>query len=496
MKSALWGFISVFIFTFLLFTQSALSEDVIKLVDGGEVRGTIIEENPYEVKIQVKSTVVVFAREEIASIKKGFDFNVEFKNRHSNLPKNDADALFKLGVWCEENKHDKEAKECFEEAIKIDSNHSDARDRLGFKKYKSEWYTEENYYKEIGWTNYGGIWMPVEDKEKYEVGLVKRDDGKWVTKEEWDEEQKHIKPKPKPKPVDGKEVEEGDDSGDPAAEARLRERENKNPIPEKINERKAWIQEQLKVWRHHIESEHYIFLTNAPPDAARNYAKMMDKVYEEYCKIFGYKEKQKVPFLVHLHANQQEFMQVNRVGRGVGGFYDGSRIVCFMGSAGGLSLQTVLMHEGTHQFQGLIGPDMMKLTRVPGGIWMIEGLATYFECSEFDGGKIVIGLINKGRIGVLRNAMVTNRYVTLPSLVRMTQVGYGSFHYAHGWGACYFFIHADKKLLSRFKKYFMEFKKSGVDPVASFYKIICTGDFDETKLNEAWRKYIIALSTR
>jgi hypothetical protein len=136
---------------------------------------------------------------------------------------------------------------------------------------------------------------------------------------------------------------------------------------------------------------------------------------------------------------------------------------------------------------------MDALTAKPGGIWMIEGLATYFECSEFQEGKLVTGLVNIRRLGTLRSAMATNRYVRLPDLIRMTQRGYGVFHYAHGWGACYFFIHADKKLFSKFKEYFKEFRKTGIDPMEAFQRIFCTGTIDEEKLDKAWREYILNL---
>jgi tetratricopeptide (TPR) repeat protein len=491
---------ALLLFFFAFSPRPLFAQDVVKLVDGGEIHGRIVEETENFVKIETRGATVQVKRDEIATILKDFDFDSELKKRRSSLPAGDADALYKLGLWCEENKRGKEAKECFEEAVKINPEHLLAREKLHHKKHKGKWYTEEDYYKEIGWVNYGGVWMPKEDKDRYEAGLVKREDGTWIPKKEWDQEQKKIESKPKVKPEEkttsGKEPkpeEKPDDTGDPAAALRLKERKERNPIPENKEERKKWVSQQLSNWNNYYESKHYLFLSNTSPDITQSYAKMMDRMYEEYCRIFVYKEEQKVPFLVHLYGSQREFMQKDRKGPGVGGYYDGSKIVCFLGKAGTINTQAVLFHEGTHQFEGLIWPDMDALTAKPGGIWMIEGLATYFECSEFQEGKLVTGLVNRGRVGALRSAMATNRYVRLPDLIRMTQRGYGPFHYAHGWGACYFFIHADKKLFLKFKEYFKEFKKTGIDPVEAFQRIFCTGTIDEEKLDNAWREYILNL---
>jgi RNase P/RNase MRP subunit p29 len=324
MRSLILAGCALLLFFLAFSPHSLFAQDVVKLVDGGEIHGRIVEETENFVKIETRGTTVQVKRDEIATILKDFDFDSELKKRRSSLPAGDADALYKLGLWCEENKREKEAKERFEEAVKINPEHLLAREKLHHKKHRGKWYTEEDYYKEINWVNYGGVWMPKEDKERYEAGLVKREDGTWITKKEWDQEQKKIESKPKPeeKTTAAKETkpeEQPDDTGDPAAALRLKERKERNPIPENKEERKKWVNQQLSNWNNYYESKHYLFLSNASPDITQSYAKMMDRMYEEYCKIFVYKEEQKVPFLVHLYGSQREFMQKDRKGPGVGG---------------------------------------------------------------------------------------------------------------------------------------------------------------------------------
>jgi hypothetical protein len=482
------------------------AEDVIKLTNGQQLRGKIIDETEESVMLEGKYGVQEISRGEIESIKQGFDFDTEFKQKTSKLSVRDSKGWYELGVWCEGNRQPDKAKECYLKAVEADSDNVEARDKLGHRKYQGKWYeSEAEYYKARGWANYFGEWMPKDDMDKYKAGLVKQDDGTWVSRKVWEEKDKRRRAEElrkeeqekKEKAARGEKSKEDpgkDKSGDAGAAIRRKAGAfgRKNPVPEDKAERKKWINsyKQKLGWRNHYESKYYIFMCNGPADKTKYFAQLMDKMYTQYCTIFVYKVKQEQPFLVHMYKDQREFMAKDRKGPGVGGYYDGAKIVCFLGRAGNLNTQTVLFHEGTHQFQGLIWPDMGRLTRVQGGIWMVEGLATYFECAQLSGGKILTGQVNKGRHGTLAGAMRRNRHTKLPELIRMTQRGYSAYHYAHGWGLCHFMIHANSKLRSKFKKYFKEFKKEGVQPVAKFNEIF---PYDESKLDEEWKNYILNL---
>jgi len=503
MKTGIFLTILTLFVLFLLFPGIVCGEDIIRLTNGQELRGKIIEENNDSIVIDGKYGHQEIDRGEIESIQRGFDFESDFKRKASALGPRDSSGWYNLGLFCEENNEEEKAKECFQKAIKVDPENLAAREKLGHKKLQGKWYeSEADYYGARGWVDYGGVWMTPEDKDKYMAGLVKRDDGTWISKKVWDAEEKkrrveHIKKKEKEKKASGKEEDPGEDeSGDAGAAIRRKARKGamgrKNPVPKDKKERKNWVRsyKQQGGWNNHYESKYYLFISNGPPDKTKYYAQLMDQMYKEYIRIFAYKEKFEQPFLVHMYKDHQEFMSKDHKGPGVGGYYDGSKIVCFLGRVGSLNTQTVLFHEGTHQFQGLIWPDMGRLTGTPGGIWMIEGLATYFECAEIVRGGIATGQVNKGRLGTLRSAMAQNRYTKFGDLLRMVQRGYTAFHYAHGWGACYFLIHSSSKMRDKFKLYFKEFKKEGCKPIESFHRIF---PWDEDKIDHEWRNYILKL---
>jgi tetratricopeptide (TPR) repeat protein len=62
-----------------------------------------------------------------------------FQEKLSKVKDNDAKGFYELGLWCQQNKIEPQAKTMFEKVIEIDPNHSGARGKLGYIKYKNRW---------------------------------------------------------------------------------------------------------------------------------------------------------------------------------------------------------------------------------------------------------------------------------------------------------------------------------------------------------------------
>lgn len=67
----------------------------------------------------------------------------EYCQRAAKLPPRDAEAHFRLGVWCREKGLQQEAERCFREAIAVDSDHLAARLALGYSRYGTGWKRRE-----------------------------------------------------------------------------------------------------------------------------------------------------------------------------------------------------------------------------------------------------------------------------------------------------------------------------------------------------------------
>ncbi len=475
----------------LLLVASPLDAgDKIILESGGRYEGEILKETPDYVKIKTPAGVYTVYRDDIAKIVRGGDIWSELSSRKRRLKKSDTTGWYELGIWCQEQELWPEAIDCFHQVLQKDPDHDAARAELGYRKYHGKWVTDEQYYLERGWVIHEGDWVSPEDKEKLDQGLVQREDGSWGAPEK-DSGGSGRRPTPKvatgPKKTAGGGAEPaprrrppnpfgrgfGGGGARPPAKA---------PTPE---ERKANLA-RLKAsgsWKVGHSSKYYDLYSNGPEAEVKKLGKTMDEMCEEFKKIFAHKEEITQPFPIHLYASQQEFMSRTGRGQGVGGYYDGRKIVAFHGTLGGLTTESVLFHEGTHQFQGLVmGRNMWRAK-----IWFIEGLAVFFEASEFGKGKVRTGVIPKSRLANLKRAINSGTYVPLSQLLEMQQAQFGALHYAHAWGLIYFLVNGTKGGKERFKEYFFRQRDGDPNPSKSFEELF---NKPIDVIEKHWKEYI------
>ncbi len=200
-----------------------------------------------------------------------------------------------------------------------------------------------------------------------------------------------------------------------------------------------------------IVTAHYNIHCNSTAENAKRYADVMEALYKAYDKVFPEtyfprnRPEGKARNEVYIHANHQQFMDWTGSPPGVGGFFYPHpklrTVTAYHGSFGTSgSTEEVLAHEGTHQFQAMIFPNMMV---VP--IWVIEGMACYFgDGSEIERNKVEINVIPRDRLIGLQAAIEDGSYCTIPRLLRLPQGAFTGFHYGHGWGVFYWCLYGNK----------------------------------------------------
>jgi hypothetical protein len=465
---------AVGVVAFLLCSRSAAGEDRIKILDGGTVEGWIISEDENYILIRRKSGDIQQIKwDMIERIERGPKFEEEFNKRWSSLPDNNADAAFELGLWCEDRGHSAQAQKCFEKTVSIDPDHAVAREKLGHLFYGGKWYTNaEDYYKARGFVKFKEDWMPKEDKEKIEQGLVKLPDGSWVPRDSVKETQPSSASAPAhsaaKKPVDEKKV--------------WQRQARDDAFYEDFSGSVPWEQ------RHQIETKYYFLDTNVSMAHAKRYADMLDKIYEKYCKVFGEPSSPR-KCRVWIHKDQQDFMAVHHTG--AGGFYGGGRVVAYHGKFGPTgSTQTVLFHECTHQFHDMVA----GIRRVP--IWFAEGLSSFFECSEIDEkGIIHIGVVNADRLGVVQQGCRTGNMIHLSDLIVTPQSRFSGAHYAYAWTVIYFLVYTNENNRAVFNRYWTEVARGSGDNSRStrFLEVI---GIPIEKLEECWKEWVLILDRK
>lgn len=113
----------------------------------------------------------------------------------------DVEKLWDVYLWCEAFGMEKEGRSCLRAILKVDDGHREAHEKLGHIEYDGQWFTSkaklERYKKdeakrkaeEEGLARFNDEWVPAEDLPFLERGLVRNDDGEWVSKEDHEKQQ-------------------------------------------------------------------------------------------------------------------------------------------------------------------------------------------------------------------------------------------------------------------------------------------------------------------
>jgi hypothetical protein len=256
------------------------------------------------------------------------------------------------------------------------------------------------------------------------------------------------------------------------AQERSRPEASKENQRQRAQELAAVKSYPLRKWEdaYRFENKQYIVLTDTSQETADYIGLLMSFAQDSYRGIFNYQEPIDV---MHINAyrNWQEYesalLAVNiprailERTRGMFVTHQGASTIFlpYLGTNTGTrygkgeSIQptTVLLHEGTHQFIAAAIdfhiPDSVRayivggprtLSSVP--LWLNEGLATYMECSYYDGEKLVVGEINQGRLRELQYEIRQKQSVSLKDLFRTQQDKFTDKHYAAAWGIVYWFL--------------------------------------------------------
>jgi len=147
----------------VLLLASPLSADIVRLRDGGMLRGRVTHQAG-TVTVETPTWKAAISREQILDIEAEQDPLEEYARRRAGLPAAPtADDWTALGTWCATRGLDGQARAAWNEAVRIDPDHEDARRALGHIRLEGRWVTEDEFHAAIGSVKFRGRWMPREE---------------------------------------------------------------------------------------------------------------------------------------------------------------------------------------------------------------------------------------------------------------------------------------------------------------------------------------------
>lgn len=422
-------------------------DTLVRSDDDKEIKGRIIEETDEKIVIRLRSGMVAtFSRDEISEIHYGDEFKRDFLKKWKKARR--ANQFYKLGKWCKESRMYEEARMCFERVIEKKPDHKGARKELGFIHHLDKWYTELDFYTKVKkMVLFRGAWVTPGSKAE----VLKKE------QEERDRPSREQKPK-KDKPDKDKPKKDKPHGGlfkkKPKKEKEWIRQAVDYSMYEDFTDFKTWEQAYVH------KTKHFRIKTSVSPKVAKYYGNLMEAFYKKFMHVFR-RKRDFTNLNIKIYGKHEEFMRVERKPAGVGGYFGTGRgIVCFHGRFGPTgTTQTVLSHEGTHYFQSKVFGASYQSRRMP--IWAIEGMAVFFEASEYIDGNFNIGIIPQDRLGSLQNGFSSGKYIKFDTLLNTPQSGFRGYHYAHAWAINYYLLYSSKENQKKFDKYLQKCSRGG-----------------------------------
>jgi hypothetical protein len=87
----------------------------------------------------------------------------EYQERAARLATDDANGHYVLGLWCEKNGLESEARLEFEKVVALDADHEGARHALGYVRHQERWLSKDEAMRVKGFVRHEGTWLLKEE---------------------------------------------------------------------------------------------------------------------------------------------------------------------------------------------------------------------------------------------------------------------------------------------------------------------------------------------
>lgn len=151
----------------LIILASGARADTLVFKDGRQLEG-VATTRGNKVELRVAEGLLFFSRDLIAQIRQGDTALQHYEKRRAALKDADAEGHFKLGQFCEKSNLRPQAAALFRDVIRVNPDHEGARERLGYRRFKGKWLTEDQVMAAKGMVRVGASWMTQEEAAEHE----------------------------------------------------------------------------------------------------------------------------------------------------------------------------------------------------------------------------------------------------------------------------------------------------------------------------------------
>jgi hypothetical protein len=159
--------ITVLLLAFCLGSSGSASADVIRLLNGGEIRGELLAEAEEDSAVTIETlsgTIISVDEDAIEYVQRRSRLIEEYTTR-SRLVPDTVEARWELAEWCRANLLREQREEQLELLLEIDPDHEDARRILQHVQHNGEWITRDELMTRRGYVRHKGKWITRQELE-------------------------------------------------------------------------------------------------------------------------------------------------------------------------------------------------------------------------------------------------------------------------------------------------------------------------------------------
>lgn len=150
----------------LLLAAGAAGADVVQLTNGRTLEGeaTILPDG--RVELQTSFGTLVLAAGQVARIEPATSLEERVAAFRARLDPADAEGLYQLAMWVQEQGAATLARRLLEEVLALDPEHEAARRALGHRRYQDRWVSEDELHALLGEVRFRGRWVSARERDR------------------------------------------------------------------------------------------------------------------------------------------------------------------------------------------------------------------------------------------------------------------------------------------------------------------------------------------
>lgn len=151
--------------TVLLVAAATLAPADIIHLRTGKVEGIILKRTETELVVETTAGKVTLNPAHVVRIERKPSMLELYREMAKGAKPDDAEAHYKLGLWCLDAKLFREASGEFRKAIAIHPDHAGARERLGYVRKDGQWLTRAEAKRADGYVRHEGRWVTEQERD-------------------------------------------------------------------------------------------------------------------------------------------------------------------------------------------------------------------------------------------------------------------------------------------------------------------------------------------